>query len=178
MASPDGEGAGAGAVCCMCGDHGLPGELVRCRRCRVRLQHRYCSDLYPRAAAYRRCNWCLRELADQGGRAGQAASAVASKPEEKRKAASSVSASDEERQRGQRHHEGCSSRRSPAEPGHPVKKKLKAEDKMPPPSPTAGAGKGITTETSGSKEVMRAGKTRLGRVRVQRYKLLAEVISC
>ena len=56
----------------MCGDQGLPGELFRCRRCHARLQHRYCSDLYPRAAAYRRCNWCLREppLPDHGGRPG------------------------------------------------------------------------------------------------------------
>ena len=36
--------AGA-AVCCMCGDHGLAGELLRCRCCRARLQHSYCSDL-------------------------------------------------------------------------------------------------------------------------------------
>ncbi|CAL5068130.1 unnamed protein product [Urochloa decumbens] len=189
MASPpppsphDAEGsasAAAGAVCCMCGDHGLPGELVRCRRCRVRLQHRYCSDLYPRAAAYRRCNWCLREPADQSGRPGHAAAAaatVANRPEEKRKESS---ASDEERQRQQRH-EGFSSRRPPAELGRPVKKKHKADEKMPPPPPVAvaGAGKGIVTGTNGGKEeVMRAGKARVNRVRVQRYKLLAEVISC
>ncbi|CAN6235182.1 unnamed protein product [Urochloa humidicola] len=174
-------GASAGAVCCMCGDHGLPGELVRCRRCRVRLQHRYCSDLYPRAAAYRRCNWCLREpAADQSGRAVHAAAAapVAHKPEEKRKAA--AAASDEERQRQQRH-EGCSSRRPPVVPGQPVKKKHKAADeKMPPPPTPASAGKGIVTGTigGGKEEVMRAGKARVSRVKVRRYKLLAEVISC
>jgi hypothetical protein len=30
-----------GAVCCMCGDRGLPHELLRCKLCRVRMQHRY-----------------------------------------------------------------------------------------------------------------------------------------
>jgi hypothetical protein len=29
------------AVCCMCGDRGLPHELLRCKLCRVRMQHRY-----------------------------------------------------------------------------------------------------------------------------------------
>ncbi|KAG2566563.1 uncharacterized protein LOC120680629 [Panicum virgatum] len=165
----------AGAVCCMCGDQGLPGELFRCRRCRGRLQHRYCSDLYPRAAAYRRCNWCLREpLPDHGGRPSHAAAAVAnnSSPKEKRKTA--PAASGEERQQ---RHEGCSSRRPPAEPGRPVKKKHKAEERTPPPPPKPK--EIIITDASGSsKEVMRAGKTRVHRVRVQRYKLLAEVISC
>ncbi|PWZ44542.1 hypothetical protein Zm00014a_033497 [Zea mays] len=59
MAPGHGEGA---AVCCMCGDRGLADELFRCRCCRARLQHRYCSHLYPRPAAYRQqlCSWCLR----------------------------------------------------------------------------------------------------------------------
>lgn len=164
----------------MCGDHGLAEELVRCRRCRVRLQHRYCSDLYPRAAAYRRCNWCLREPADQQGRRvvghAAAAAAVGNKTDEKRK--TTALGSDEERQRLQRQEGWCSSRRSPVELGHPVKKKHKAEDQKMPPRPPAAAAKEIVGETSGSKEVMRAGKTRVNRVKVRRYKLLAEVISC
>jgi hypothetical protein len=175
--SPHAEvGAGTAAVCCMCGDQGLPDELVRCRRCWVRLQHRYCSDLYPRAAAYRRCNWCLREPATASNQQGRRAAlaVAASKAEERRKAAS---ACDEERRRRQRH-EGCSSRRPPAEPGHPVKKKHKADqEKMPPPPPPQAAEE-IVAEASGRKEVMRAGKTRVSRVKVRRYKLLAEVISC
>uniref|UniRef100_M8BE38 PHD-type zinc finger plants domain-containing protein n=1 Tax=Aegilops tauschii TaxID=37682 RepID=M8BE38_AEGTA len=76
-------GTGAGAVCCMCGDRGLPHELLRCKLCRVRLQHRYCSDLYPRATAYRRCNWCLREPAE--AHAQPHAHPVASKKADKRK---------------------------------------------------------------------------------------------
>ncbi|KAL5982353.1 hypothetical protein ACLOJK_016424 [Asimina triloba] len=47
--------------CCMCGDFGLSDELFRCTACLSRLQHRYCSDLYPRAESYRLCNWCLNE---------------------------------------------------------------------------------------------------------------------
>ncbi|KAF8714901.1 hypothetical protein HU200_027437 [Digitaria exilis] len=165
----------------MCGDHGLSSELVRCRRCRVRVQHRYCSDLYPRAAAYRRCNWCLR---DQQGRQRVGVAAVANKPDVKRRKTASGSspvASDEERQRLLQRHEGwCSSRRSPAEPGHPVKKKHRAEDEKmpPPPPPSVSAKEVVSSETRGGEEVMRAGKTRVNRVKVRRYKLLAEVISC
>jgi hypothetical protein len=128
------EDAAGAAVCCMCGDHGLQQELFRCKSCRVRLQRSYCSNLYPRATAYRcRCNGCLvREPpASGGGAAGHAATSA-----RKRKAAAAT-ASNEARH----HHEGRSSsslRRAPSELGCPVKK----------------------------------------RVKVQRYKLLAEVISC
>ncbi|CAL9776799.1 unnamed protein product [Musa acuminata subsp. burmannicoides] len=48
-------------VCCMCGDRGLSEELFRCRSCLVRFQHKYCSNLYPRAECYRACNWCLSD---------------------------------------------------------------------------------------------------------------------
>ncbi|XP_064986984.1 uncharacterized protein LOC135581240 [Musa acuminata AAA Group] len=50
-------------VCSMCGDRGLPEELFRCKTCHVRFQHKYCSNLYPKAEAYRACNWCLRDVA-------------------------------------------------------------------------------------------------------------------
>ncbi|KAG0469672.1 hypothetical protein HPP92_016372 [Vanilla planifolia] len=49
------------SLCCMCGDLGIPEELFRCKACLFRSQHKYCSDLYPRAAAYAACNWCLRD---------------------------------------------------------------------------------------------------------------------
>ncbi|WOL00449.1 hypothetical protein Cni_G09162 [Canna indica] len=48
-------------VCCMCGDQGLSEELFRCKACLVRFQHKYCSNLFPRAETYRACNWCLSE---------------------------------------------------------------------------------------------------------------------
>ncbi|KAL2892886.1 Beta-N-acetylhexosaminidase [Bienertia sinuspersici] len=50
--------------CCMCGDHGLSYELFRCKVCHVRSQHRYCSNLYPKAELYRVCNWCLIQKND------------------------------------------------------------------------------------------------------------------
>ncbi|XP_019055190.1 PREDICTED: uncharacterized protein LOC104608613 [Nelumbo nucifera] len=50
-----------GTECCMCGDYGLSAELFRCRDCQFRFQHRYCSNLYPKAESYRVCNWCLKK---------------------------------------------------------------------------------------------------------------------
>ncbi|KAF9622992.1 hypothetical protein IFM89_035707 [Coptis chinensis] len=47
--------------CCMCGDYGLSQELFRCRICLSRSQHRYCSNLYPKAETYEVCNWCLNK---------------------------------------------------------------------------------------------------------------------
>lgn len=48
-----------GPECCMCGDCGLPYELFQCKACQFRSQHRYCSNLYPKAESYQVCNWCL-----------------------------------------------------------------------------------------------------------------------
>ncbi|XP_021904527.1 uncharacterized protein LOC110819592 [Carica papaya] len=45
--------------CCMCGDSGLSYELLQCKLCQFRSQHRYCSNLYPKAESYDVCNWCL-----------------------------------------------------------------------------------------------------------------------
>ncbi|KAH9623582.1 hypothetical protein KSS87_013186, partial [Heliosperma pusillum] len=50
--------------CCMCGDHGLTQELFRCKVCHFRSQHRYCSNLYPKADSYNVCNWCLIQKED------------------------------------------------------------------------------------------------------------------
>ncbi|KAF8404681.1 hypothetical protein HHK36_009569 [Tetracentron sinense] len=52
--------------CCMCGDYGLSYELFRCKVCQFRSQHRYCSDLYPKAESYRVCNWCLNKKGGKG----------------------------------------------------------------------------------------------------------------
>ncbi|CAO2834459.1 unnamed protein product [Amaranthus hypochondriacus] len=51
--------------CCMCGDHGLSNQLFRCKVCHFRSQHRYCSNLYPKAETYRVCNWCLIQNDDR-----------------------------------------------------------------------------------------------------------------
>lgn len=66
MVSCKGDGPQPTPECCMCGDHGLSQELFRCRSCDFRSQHRYCSDLYPKAETYNLCNWCLKE---DGGKA-------------------------------------------------------------------------------------------------------------
>ncbi|KAI6689252.1 hypothetical protein NL676_026080 [Syzygium grande] len=50
--------------CCMCGDHGFAEELLQCKICHFRSQHRYCSNLYPKAKSYQVCNWCLAENQD------------------------------------------------------------------------------------------------------------------
>ncbi|XVE95218.1 hypothetical protein REPUB_Repub02eG0077000 [Reevesia pubescens] len=50
--------------CCMCGDSGLTQELFQCKVCQFRSQHRYCSNLYPKAESYKVCNWCLNQKED------------------------------------------------------------------------------------------------------------------
>ncbi|KAL6899269.1 hypothetical protein ACP4OV_005927 [Aristida adscensionis] len=158
MASPaiscnDDDGAGA-AVCCMCGDHGLPAELFRCTLCRLRLQHRYCSELYPRAATYRSCNWCLRE---EGG-------AGADPPPETAGAKRTLNDSRDD--------VGCTRSEFSPEPGKPVKKPIKKSHGRT----TAAAQKPVVAE--GRSEVQAgAGPKARFRVKVRRYKLLAEVIS-
>ncbi|GAA0144066.1 hypothetical protein LIER_04602 [Lithospermum erythrorhizon] len=47
--------------CCMCGDYGLTFELFRCKVCKNKSQHRYCSNEYPKADSYEICNWCLSQ---------------------------------------------------------------------------------------------------------------------
>ncbi|THU60786.1 hypothetical protein C4D60_Mb07t16410 [Musa balbisiana] len=51
----------ASLACCMCGDVGISEELFRCKVCNFRLQHRYCSSLYPKFERYSTCNWCLSD---------------------------------------------------------------------------------------------------------------------
>ncbi|KAK1436367.1 hypothetical protein QVD17_02146 [Tagetes erecta] len=47
--------------CCMCGDYGLSQQLFRCKICKSRFQHEYCSNQYPKAELYKACNWCLTQ---------------------------------------------------------------------------------------------------------------------
>ncbi|KAJ7219823.1 hypothetical protein O6H91_17G056200 [Diphasiastrum complanatum] len=51
--------ARSGKECSMCGDVGFIKELLRCKKCLHRLQHRYCSRGYPdiRLDEYI-CDWC------------------------------------------------------------------------------------------------------------------------
>ncbi|KAK4746117.1 hypothetical protein SAY87_012429 [Trapa incisa] len=55
--------------CCMCGDYGLYEELFQCKVCLFRSQHRYCSNLYPKAESYRVCNWCLSQQQEKSAAA-------------------------------------------------------------------------------------------------------------
>ncbi|KAK9023482.1 hypothetical protein V6N11_003700 [Hibiscus sabdariffa] len=48
----------------MCGDSGFTHELLQCKLCHFRSQHRYCSNLYPKAESYEVCNWCLNQKVD------------------------------------------------------------------------------------------------------------------
>ncbi|XP_065859254.1 uncharacterized protein [Euphorbia lathyris] len=49
-------------VCCMCGDVGFPDKLFRCRKCRNRFQHSYCSSFYSEfSEPIETCDWCQSE---------------------------------------------------------------------------------------------------------------------
>uniref|UniRef100_A0ACD5YU56 Uncharacterized protein n=1 Tax=Avena sativa TaxID=4498 RepID=A0ACD5YU56_AVESA len=171
MSSPGGSddgGAAAAVVCCMCGDHAMPQELFRCKLCRLRLQHRHCSELYPRAATYRQCNWCLRE--DGGGGGSPARQTTAAAAKKRTLAWSEADDSDENKRR--RSSGGCSRSAFCTEPDKPVKKPPKARHQravLPMPE--------METPAKGTMPRAAAEKGRF-RVKVRRYKLLAEVISC
>ncbi|XP_076899394.1 uncharacterized protein LOC143553246 [Bidens hawaiensis] len=62
------------AECCMCGDHGLSQELFRCKICKSRFQHKYCSNQYPKAELYKACNWCLTLKHDSGNSSNSSSS--------------------------------------------------------------------------------------------------------
>ncbi|KAL4558988.1 hypothetical protein LXL04_031118 [Taraxacum kok-saghyz] len=78
------KGGGGGAVakirlpisseCCMCGDYGLSQELFRCKICKFRSQHKYCSNQYPKAESYKACNWCLTQKHDSGNSSNSSSS--------------------------------------------------------------------------------------------------------
>lgn len=53
--------SGSGIECNMCGDVGFQEELFHCQRCFKRVQHRYCSRLYPNLLPAENwvCDWCI-----------------------------------------------------------------------------------------------------------------------
>ncbi|CAN6252010.1 unnamed protein product [Urochloa humidicola] len=184
MASPgsdDGASAStAAAVCCMCGDRGLPQELFRCNICRLRLQHRYCSNQYPRMPGpYRSCNWCL--IKEYGGGGGgslvkvPAAAGATRSPND-----DSCDDDDRDQEEGRESGVGCTRSAFSPDPEKPVKKKKpepelnkKGRDDRAVPRPAV-----TTAATKKIKEAHASAgsKTRFSRVKVRRYKLLAEVI--
>ncbi|CAN6273156.1 unnamed protein product [Urochloa humidicola] len=185
MASPGSDdGASAAsttvAVCCMCGDLGLPHELFRCKLCRLRLQHRYCSDQYPRVPGpYRSCNWCL--IKEDGGGGGDSLPVKAPAAAGTRRRLNDDSSDDKDRDQEEETASGGGCTRSAflPDPEKPVKKKKpepkhskKGSDDRAVRRPAV-----TTTATKKRKEAHAAAgsKTRF-RVKVRRYKLLAEVI--
>ncbi|MED6224159.1 hypothetical protein PIB30_081159 [Stylosanthes scabra] len=55
--------------CCMCGDLGFSDQLIHCKVCQFRSQHRYCSNLYPKDEACETCNWCLSQQKEESNNA-------------------------------------------------------------------------------------------------------------
>ncbi|KAK1555250.1 hypothetical protein Q3G72_023969 [Acer saccharum] len=64
--------------CCMCGDFGLHSELFQCKICQFRSQHRYCSNVYPKAESYQECNWCLNQKDDTKERSQNSSNSTSS----------------------------------------------------------------------------------------------------
>ncbi|KAK4852736.1 hypothetical protein QYF36_026595 [Acer negundo] len=62
----------------MCGDFGLPSELFQCKICQFRSQHRYCSNVYPKAESYQECNWCLSQKDDTKERSQNSSNSTSS----------------------------------------------------------------------------------------------------
>ncbi|XP_051212564.1 uncharacterized protein [Lolium perenne] len=166
--SSAGSDDGAAAVCCMCGDHAMPQELFRCKLCGHRLQHRHCSELYPRAATYQQCNWCLRD--DGGGGSPSPARQTTAAAKKRMMTSSEGNGSDENKRR--RSCGGCSRCAFCTEPDKPVKMPPKARHERA-VQPT----REVEMAAKGRKPQAAAGKGRF-KVKVRRYKLLAEVISC
>ncbi|KAM0925121.1 hypothetical protein ACQ4PT_004405 [Festuca glaucescens] len=184
MGSDNKSGSAAGAcsppapVCCMCGDHGLLPELFRCAVCSVRSQHTYCTDRYPKAEAYGTCNWCLSAGQGSGGATPSPARSTIKAPVRLRPAAHSrddVSTCS-----------GGGARLVPlpakvaarsdftAELNKPIKKEQQRRRLLLRRS-ASDLGSGVVRASRGAGPLS-PGVPR-GRPRVQRYKLLEEVIS-
>ncbi|CAK9313029.1 unnamed protein product [Citrullus colocynthis] len=69
-------GSKSEAECCMCGDFGFSYELFHCKICQFRSQHRYCSNLYPKADCYRICNWCLSQKEESNPKSPNSSSSI------------------------------------------------------------------------------------------------------
>ncbi|KAM7514517.1 hypothetical protein LguiA_004100 [Lonicera macranthoides] len=169
----------ASTECCMCGDYGLSLELFRCKLCRFRSQHRYCSNQYPKAESYRVCNWCLSQLVDSGKKAHQSSpnssssSKNSSDQDETKKNKKSNIINDDAGLKGKRGNLQLQIN------NRPIKKQRSPEH-----SPPASAGrKRITTiGVMEEREKLRRSKSmdlskHVFRSKVRRYKLLDEVSS-
>nr|GMD88850.1 Ubiquitin carboxyl-terminal hydrolase [Ipomoea batatas]GMD91283.1 Ubiquitin carboxyl-terminal hydrolase [Ipomoea batatas]GMD93989.1 Ubiquitin carboxyl-terminal hydrolase [Ipomoea batatas] len=160
--------ADSGVECCMCGDHGLSFELFRCKSCQVRSQHRYCSNLYPKAESYRLCNWCLSDKDNSSN----SSSSCRVKTEADRKIKNNISPKGKK----------APMKLRVKSPPPITKQKTTASPEQSPPSVVAR--KRIAAAGGGSiEERLRRTKSENGivkpvfRNKVRRYKLLEEVSS-
>ncbi|CAN6278929.1 unnamed protein product [Urochloa humidicola] len=162
----------------MCGDRGLPHELFRCNLCRLRLQHRYCSNLYPRVPGpYRSCNWCL--IREDGGRGGGLpVKSPAAAGARRRPNGDCRDGDDRDQEEERASGSGCTRSAFSPDPEKPVKKKPKPKPKPKRSRDDRAVRRPVvTTVVKKRREVQPAagGKARF-KVKVRRYKLLAEVI--
>ncbi|KAL8159350.1 hypothetical protein V2J09_000887 [Rumex salicifolius] len=160
---------GANFECCMCGDSGLSYELFRCKVCQFRSQHRYCSNLYPKAESYRVCNWCLIQR-DENAATTSNSSADQDPKSTKKKYSVGVAVDHQ-------HKIACATSKS-MQPASPVKKQRPVAEGSS-PSPTGrkrvvGAEDHETETTNGSATPV---TRHVFRNKVRRYKLLEEVSS-
>jgi len=128
---------------------------------------RYCSDLYPRVAGpYMSCNWCLR----QGGAAGGGDSPSQVKASATKGSKRRINGDDRDSDESACY--GCSRSALLADPGKPIKKPKKGKGReraVQQPEPV------VTTVSKKRQREVQPGKPRF-KVKVRRYKLLAEVI--
>ncbi|CAK9149000.1 unnamed protein product [Ilex paraguariensis] len=170
--------------CCMCGDYGLSNELFRCKVCQFRSQHRYCSNLYPKAESYRVCNWCLSQkdhdpAAEKTQNSSNSSSSNKNSQDDDMKTNKKKSGSDNN------HGGGIKGRKVSLklQVNGPIKKQKSPEQS---PSPSSATWRRIITRgeieerlrRTKSEEISNGGvKKQVLRNKVRRYKLLDEVTS-
>ncbi|KAK9271222.1 hypothetical protein L1049_026812 [Liquidambar formosana] len=189
-----GKGAAAIAVpssqtafeCCMCGDYGLSSELFRCKVCQFRSQHRYCSNLYPRAESYRICNWCLSQKDDTAEKTPNSSNSSSSY---KSNNEDDHSKSKKKSTNSDNNHGGLKGQRGNLQLhlNSPIKKQRSPEiSPSPSPSPSTGRKRIITSGNMEERRITRTKSEELSnggitkqvfRNKVRRYKLLDEVTS-
>ncbi|XP_059631264.1 uncharacterized protein LOC132274113 [Cornus florida] len=175
--------------CCMCGDHGLSSELFKCKACKFRSQHRYCSNLYPKAETYRVCNWCLSQKDDTVEKTQNSCNSPPSSSTHRNNNSSEddhIMIKNKKKISG--NHGGLKGQRGTLQLqfNSPIKKQ-----RSPEKSPLSSARKRVTTGGGGgggggveerlrrtkSEEIANGGITKVFRNKVRRYKLLDEVSS-
>nr|XP_023892905.1 uncharacterized protein LOC112004895 [Quercus suber]POF21460.1 hypothetical protein CFP56_18503 [Quercus suber] len=169
-----------GLECCMCGDYGLSHELFQCKVCHFRSQHRYCSNLYPKAESYKICNWCLSQKDDTKEKSQNSSNS------------SSSNKSQTERNGNTQKSDNLANLKGPRgtlqlKLNDPIKKQQSPAENLPSPTPSPTTRRRLITRarmeeklrrTKSEEIANRIGVTRqVFRNKVRRYKLLDEVSS-